>query len=467
MYNPNVSSERANNSTNTRREDMKQVVHAPCGPVMGVQNKGVYQFHGIPYAQPPVGPLRFQKPRRMERWEETYDATYRHFLAPQTASDLDIPMGPTVGERNEDCLTLAISTPSLTGRLPVAVWFHGGANCYGGGDVAWYDGASLARSQQIVVVNLNFRLGPLGFLYYPGVIEENLSIEDQMMALHWIQDNIAAFGGDPGKVTLFGQSAGGNAIAHILSRPDSDGLFQQIILESASLGRGNHTRADASEIGTEVLKKLAIEPGTGALEALQKKSVSEIFEAVEAVPQGLREKHQGMIFKPIMDEWHTPEQTVHAAAQRAKSRKVRILMGFTREEMLAFIPGRDEKSLAVAEAMLQTRYVSPGDNMALEAAAGGCTVYRYRFDWKAAKSSFGACHCLELPFLFGNLESWNAPMLDGMEPYEGRCLTETMQGLWGRFVRGEEYENGLWPKFTAERKAMKVLNNEDNPVQDQ
>lgn len=104
---------------------MKQVVHAPCGPVMGVQNKGVYQFHGIPYAQPPVGPLRFQKPRRMERWEETYDATYRHFLAPQTASDLDIPMGPTVGEHNEDCLTLAISTPSLTGGLPVAVWFHG------------------------------------------------------------------------------------------------------------------------------------------------------------------------------------------------------------------------------------------------------------------------------------------------------------------------------------------------------
>ena len=168
-----------------------------------------------------------------------------------------------------------------------------------------------------------------------------------------------------------------------------------------------------------------------------------------------------------MDEWHTPEQTVHAAAQRAKSRKIRILMGFTREEMLAFIQGRDEKSLAVAEAILQTRYVSPGENMALEAAAGGCTVYRYRFDWKAAKSSFGACHCLELPFLFGNLESWNAPMLDGMEPYEGRCLTETMQGLWGRFVRGEEYENGLWPKFTAERKAMKVLNNEDNPVQDQ
>ena len=144
MYNPNISSERANNSTNTRREDMKQVVHAPCGPVMGVRNKGVYQFHGIPYAQPPVGPLRFQKPRRMERWEETYDATYRHFLAPQTASDLDIPMGPTVGERNEDCLTLAISTPSLTGRLPVAVWFHGGANSYGGGDVAGYEGAALA-----------------------------------------------------------------------------------------------------------------------------------------------------------------------------------------------------------------------------------------------------------------------------------------------------------------------------------
>lgn len=445
---------------------MRPVVSAPCGNVMGVQNKGVYQFHGIPYAQPPVGELRFQKPRRMQRWEEVYDASFRRPIAPQGTSDLDIPMGPTVGERSEDCLTLAVSTPSLAGKLPVAVWFHGGANCYGGGDVAWYDGASLARSQQIVVVNLNFRLGPLGFFYYPDVVPENLAIEDQMMALRWIRENIASFGGDPEKVTLFGQSAGGNAIAHILSRADSAGLFHQIVLESASLGRGNHTRADAAEIGAALLKNLGIEAGAGALEALQRRTVPEIFAAAEALPQELRRKHQGMLFKPVMDAWHTPEQTAHEAARAAAERKIRILMGFTKEEMLAFLPGRDPETLAAAERLLQSRYVRPGEGMALEAAAGGCTVYRYRFDWKGPKSRFGACHCLELPFLFGNLESWDAPMLEGLESYAGRCLTETMQGLWGRFFRGESYDKGLWPRYTPQRKAIKVLNNEDNPVQD-
>lgn len=443
-----------------------QVVSAPCGPVAGVLNKGVYQFRGIPYAKPPVGSLRFCRPQAMEPWKEVYDGTYRHAVAPQGTSDLDIPMGPTVGERSEDCLTLALSTPCLTGSLPVAVWFHGGANCYGGGDVPWYDGASLARSQQIVVVNLNFRLGPLGFLYYPGAVEENLSIEDQMLALRWIQENVGAFGGDPKRVTLFGQSAGANAIAHILSRPDSEGLFQQVVLQSASLGRGNHTHTDAAEIGEAMLRNLRIRPGADVLEQLQERSVEEIFAAADALPQFLREKHQGMVFKPVMDAWHTPEQTAEAAGKAAAERKIRILFGFMKEEMLAFLPGRDSETLKMAAKAQQLRYDQPGERMAMTAVSAGGSVYRYRFDWKAPCSRFGACHCLELPFLFGNLESWHAPMLDGVGMDEARRLTETIQGFWGRFFREETFDRGIWPAFTAERKAIKILNNADNPIEE-
>lgn len=442
------------------------VVSAPCGPVAGVLNMGVYQFHGIPYARPPVGSLRFCKPQKMEPWKDVYDGTYRHAIAPQGSSDLDIPMGPTVGVRSEDCLTLAVSTPCLTGSLPVAVWFHGGANCYGGGDVPWYDGASLARSQQIVVVNLNFRLGPLGFLYYPGVVGENLSVEDQMLALHWIQENIAAFGGDPTRITLFGQSAGANAIAHILSRSDSEGLFQQVVLQSASLGRGNHTSGDATEIGEAMLKNMGIPLRHGALERLQKSSVEAIFAAAAALPRSLLDKHQGMVFKPIMDAWHTPRQTAEAAGKAAAERKVRIMFGFMRDEMLAFIPGRDPETLEMAAKAQQLRYDQPGVQMAMTAVAAGGSVYRYRFEWQAPRSQFGACHCLELPFLFGNLESWHAPMLDGIGAEEARCFTETMQGLWGRFFRGETFDSGIWPAFTAERKAIKILNNIENPVEE-
>ena len=161
---------------------MEPIIKLPTGRIKGCLRDGVLQFHGIPYAKPPVGELRFRLPEPPEPWEGIYDATYRRPVAPQGTSDLDLPMGPVTLPTSEDCLTLAVSTPSLEGRLPVAVWIHGGANCYCGGDLPWYDGASLARRGNLVEVNLNFRLGPLGFLCCPGVNEENLSIADQKAA---------------------------------------------------------------------------------------------------------------------------------------------------------------------------------------------------------------------------------------------------------------------------------------------
>lgn len=307
------------------------------GAVRGYAEGGVIKFHAIPYAKPPVGALRFRLPQEPEPWEGVLDARKRGVAPPQYASDLDLPMGPIGLPTGEDCLTLAVSTPSLDACLPVAVWFHGGANCYCGGDLPWYDGASLARSANVVEVNLNFRLGPLGFLCVKGVQEENLSIEDQMLALRWIRDNIRSFGGDPNRVTLFGQSAGGNAIAHILSRPDSEGLFHQVVLQSASLGRGNHLLSDAFEVGDAVLRNLEIDPdGDCVLQKLQEASVDAILQAADAVPQELKAKHQGMYFKPVMDQWHTPEQTARQAAEMAAKRKIRVITGFTKDETHAF-----------------------------------------------------------------------------------------------------------------------------------
>ena len=180
---------------------MNPSVHTTTGVVCGYEDGGIFKFHGIPYAKPPIGTLRFRPPERPEPWDGVLDATKRGYAAPQYPSNLDQPMGPLVLPTSEDCLTLAVSTPSLDGSLPVAVWFHGGANCYCSGDLPWYDGASLARSQQIVEVNITFRLGVFGFLFLEGVQEQNLCIEDQMLALRWVQENISKFGGDPSRVT--------------------------------------------------------------------------------------------------------------------------------------------------------------------------------------------------------------------------------------------------------------------------
>ena len=443
---------------------MNNFVQTQAGAVRGCLEDGILHFHGIPYAAPPTGRLRFRPPEKPEPWVGVLDAAKRGFVPPQDPSDLDKPMGPVTLPQSEDCLTLAVSTPSAEGSLPVAVWFHGGANCYGGGDLPWYDGAALARSQNVVVVNINFRLGVFGFLCAEGVADRALSIEDQMLALQWVQENIRQFGGDPSRVTVFGQSAGGNAIAHILSREDSAGLFSQIVLQSASLGRGNHLLADACEAGRAVLAGLGIPPeAPDVLEQLQSCSTEELLRAAAQVPEDIRAKHQGMYFKPVMDGWHTPEQTARRAAEMAARRHIRVMIGFTREETHAFSTARDAESLAALKRGQRLRYDLPGALFAREAAEGGCPVWKYQFDWSAPESIYNACHCLELPFLFGNLDAWDAPFLAGGKRGEMERLTAVIQDAWGRFFRGEAPSED-WPLYSAAEPRIKHFDGHANPV---
>lgn len=440
-------------------------VNTKHGAIRGQNNNGILQFHGIPYAKAPIGPLRFLPPEEPLPWDGVLDAIDRGNVCPQYTSDLDKPMGPVVLPGSEDCLTLAVSTPSLDSKLPVAVWFHGGANCYCGGDLPWYDGASLAQAANAVIVNVNFRLGAFGFLFVEGVQEENLSIEDQMLALRWVKENIASFGGDPERVTLFGQSAGGNAIAHILSRDDSEGLFHQIILQSASLGRGNHLIADAFEVGRAVLANLGIDPtAQDVLAQLQKCSVEDILRASNDVPAEIRAKHQGMFFKPVMDAWHTPEQTASRAAENAGKRHIRIMTGFTRDETHAFSTARDPESLAALKKGQHLRYEIPGGIFAVAAAENGCDVWKYEFDWSAPDSIFDSCHCLELPFLFGNLDSWDAPFLAGGDPEQMQQLILELQSAWGTFIRGESPDEALWPRYSKDNKVLRFFGNEEQKL---
>lgn len=268
-------------------------------------------------------------------------------------------------------------------------------------------------------------------------------------------------------MTLFGQSAGANSIIHMLSRKDTEGLFSQAILESPSLGRGNHLRGDAFRVGRAFLDALGVDPDLPREELnrqVREKSVEEILEAEEGIRPLVGPEFQGMYFKPVKDEWHTSEQAVRAAAEEAGRRGTRIVIGFTKDEMYAFAPDRTpEMEQGLREAQ-KLRYEIPGNAFADAASRKGCSVYCYRFDWKAPESVFGACHCLELPFVFGNLEAWDAPMLKGAEKDGMIRLSDSMQEFWCAFFRFETPDSGEWPEYSPEAPAVKYFDNRTNPV---
>lgn len=434
------------------------------GEIKGAFVDGIWKFQGVPYARTTAGKNRFCPPQAVTPWEGVRDATHRAPIAPQGPSDLEATMGVERHPYSEECLTLTINTPALDGRLPVAVWFHGGANISGAGNLDWYDGAALARRGNIVVVGVNFRLAAFGVLYHPQVNTENLSILDQIAALRWVQENIAAFGGDPGRVTVFGQSAGANAIVHMMALPQTEGLFQSAILESPSIGRANHVPEDAVRIAGCLMGHLGVDPKDPDVKGkMQAASIESILAATDACFADMGREFGGMLFKPVKPEWNTPEATAEAAAREAVRRHLNIVIGTTADEMHAFVqPTDDRQELAVRVAQFE-RYDKPDDLFARLAAQGGCPVWKYHFEWRAPDSKFAACHTIELPFVFGTLKAWeDSPMLGTAAVADKERLTDTMQSYWCRFFTSGAMDEALWPRFSSQRPMHKIFDNVDN-----
>src|ERR1700686_5682132 len=221
----------------------RPIVKLPEGRLSGIVLGGVTAFRGIPYAAPPVGPLRWRPPRPAARWPGGRAARQVRAICPQAYNGADNGVGPL--PMSEDCLTLNVYAPSLRppAPLPVMFWIHGGGLVNGSGTAALYDGTELAR-QGVVVVTINYRPGRLGFFAHPALSRErptepkaNFGLMDQIAALQWVQRNIRAFGGDPGNVTIFGESAGGYTVNLLMISPAARGLFHRAICESG-LGRG-------------------------------------------------------------------------------------------------------------------------------------------------------------------------------------------------------------------------------------
>jgi para-nitrobenzyl esterase len=468
-------------------------VDAPAGPVAGSAAGDVHVFRGIPYALSPAGEHRFAPPRPHPAWKDLRDASRPAAIAPQGPSRLKAIIGDFDGEQSEDCLSLTVWAPAQPAApRAVMVWLHGGAYVSGGGAIDCYSADELVRKGDVVVVAPNFRVGALGFLYLPGVSAGNMGLLDVALALRWVRDNIAAFGGDPSRVTLFGQSSGGSMVRALMAMPSAHGLFQRAILQSAPLGRPDRDPATAAEIGRRFAGFLEV--GDSDRAALQRAPVAGILAAQGqlarsfAMPLGTNQ----LPFVPVVDgDVVLPDATGNWFAAYGHE----VLVGYNAQELSAFhavdpavlaaTPQHALQSLqqSAGEAGVQAFHAWTGANpegapaallrdfytdrqfgapavaYAKALAARGVAAWVYRFDWQA-RPELGACHCIELPFVFGNLPQWTgAQMVEGADPSEVAALADKVQRAWAAFARNGSPDHERlphWPMLGG-RQEMMVL----------
>ncbi|WP_415842806.1 carboxylesterase/lipase family protein, partial [Nocardia ninae] len=394
--------------------NLSTVVETTAGAVRGVVEGAVTVYRGIPYARA----VRFGRPEPVAPWAGERDATEFGPAAPQLASRLERVMGSFEVAQAEDCLSLNVWAPPGDGH-PVLVFLHGGGFSSGAGSLGWYDGGEVAALGDVVVVTINYRLGALGFLRLPGVSAGNLGLRDQIAALTWVRENIAAFGGDPARVTASGQSAGAISLVAMLSGNQAEGLFQQAILQSPPLGMLPATPEAAERVSAKLLRELGVEA-----EQLGEVPVAALLAAQSAVAKG----GEGQVVPPfqlVADG----ELVASDLARAVGERDVRMLMGTTRDEVAAFFSDDWDAVAQVSEQIFggPTRELSESLN------AGGVAAWLFEFEWQPAGSPFRACHCLELPFVLGSAAAWqDAPMLQGERP---QSLVDQMRGSWIAFVR--------------------------------
>ncbi|RJP34987.1 MAG: carboxylesterase/lipase family protein [Actinobacteria bacterium] len=463
------------------------------GQVKGaVDDNGLYVFKGIPYAKPPEGDLRFKAPQPPEPWDDTFEALDFGPIAMQPTDEYEATELP----QSEDCLTLNIWTPGIddAGR-PVMVWIHGGGWTNGSGRDPWYDGAAFAQRGDVVLVTINYRLGAFGWLYLgdigsSGYAESgNLGLLDQAAALEWVRDNIAGFGGDPHKVTVFGESAGSMSVGCLLGMPAAKGLFQQAIEESGAL---NTLRNPAYAEG--ITQKLMAKAGVGDVEGLLSLTSEELLQAEEDLMGD--EFLTDTLFGPVVDGTVLPEPPLHAIANGSAA-GIPLLIGTNLDEVRLwslYIPGLLEFSIKadlqampwlkgaitgtlediVASYESRRPEASEGDiamaigtdilfrvpaiRLAEAQAKNQPRTWMYLFTWPSTVDELGSCHAVELPFVFNNLGAEGvADILGGDPPQE---LADMMQDTWIAFARNGDPNNVMlpdWPSYEVGARATMQL----------
>lgn len=449
---------------------------------------GTQAFLGIPFAAPPVGELRFRHPVPADGWVGVLEATTYRASAPQGKSAT--PGMAAEGAIAEDCLYLNVFTPAAdTKRRPVMVWIHGGAFTLGGASAPIYNGERLSELGDVVVVTINYRLGALGFARIDD--EANHALYDMIAALDWVAEHVHSFGGDPECVTLFGESAGAAAIAALLGLPDADGKYHRAIVQS-----GAAARLGSRDDGVALADALARSVGVDSSGALRRVPWQKIVAAQSTAAQEVR------AWGPIHSTEEMP-QPPHTRVRSGAAPDVPLLIGTNRDEVRLFTRMANPDPTPIDDAALIERLARqiepatrarlasivdvyrksresrrlPHTNRDLEdavlsdyrfrlpcldlleahnARGGDGFNYLFTLESPARRGALGACHALEIPFVFGTADAPTQDRFCGTGAHVD-ALSRTMMKRWTQFARhGSPNGDGLpeWPRYSAERETM-------------
>ncbi len=477
-----------------------EIVEIAQGRLKGFSKDGVLRFNGIPYAKPPVGPLRWRPAEPPEPWIGTREAARFGNIAPQIQGAAERLIGATPGDQSEDCLYLNIWTPGCDAAArPVMVWIHGGAFVNGAGSLGTYNGKYLATRGHVVVVTINYRLGALGFLNLRDVTDGKIEasgtegLSDQIMALRWVKANIAAFGGDADNVTVFGESAGAMSVGALLAAPSARGLFHKAILQSGAAHIG-HTRERSAKVARLFLEILGVDDAEKLI-ALPHETILRAQGEILDMPRDTG----GLPFGPTVNGALLPVRAI-AQVRAGSAKGIPILSGTTADEWKLFTAARPK--LRLMDSTKLRRYTAGlvGEDRAdvlldayttgssferwnavmtdhsfavpsarlLEAQGAYAPTFAYRFDWRSQLLGgvLGACHALELGFVFGTYNEKMAGAFFGSGA-KADALSSAMMESWIAFARSGDPSNaltGAWPHYDAAERATMILGDGDPHV---
>ena len=494
-----------------------QRVRTRHGDVFGHAARGAWAFQGIRYAAPPIGELRFAPPvpfsaaagvpLQFEGARETPPTA-----APAPLQNTGMMMGSRpVGATAEDCLFLDVFTPAIDGRRPVMVWIYGGGFVGGSGVDVLTHGSRLAALGDVVVVTFNYRLGAFGFLHWehagdgPTAPRCNLGLRDQLAVLRWVQAEIAAFGGDPDCVTVFGESAGGMSVCDLLSSPHAAGLAHRAIAQS-----GGAESVQSADAARSVHADMAAALGVHAqdVEALRACSIERLLAAQQEALLAARARRGGMGFRPCVDGDVLPRLPLAAIADGSGA-AIPLLLGSTRDEQRLYINARqsidddelltqvqarvryhaatvrgarDDADIA-GEAIARYRALHPGAafgnvgvwcaidtdlgfrlpalRLARARASTGASSWLYLWTWAspALRGWLGACHAIDVPFVFANLDAPGMKRFAGSGP-EAEALARVVAATWAGFARAGQPPQPEWRPYAGNAAPLLVVDAE-------